>query len=271
MPTTEIPRVSYSAKNQYDGCPRQYRYDRVEKVKPDFPSYISSVVGKAIHETVSLFYKSEQFTLDFLLETWPQQFKKQVERSHYIFKNAGKEEKCIEIGIEILTKFYNTAKELGLLVRPIKTEWRGEVVVTSKSGRQYKVVFVLDLVIVLPSGVIVILDFKSGSYRLTQQEVDINEQLTIYSMGLRKVLGITEEKVGLWYIRYGEVLYSTRTESDYEKVIEAIDQDWQKIRAGEFNPSYQGCFLCPFSRRCEAEDNSAKMKIDQSWIYREPR
>lgn len=270
MPLADIPKVSYSAKNQYDNCPRQYRYDRVEKVRPDFPTHISAIVGRAIHETASLMYKAENFTLAFLMETWPVQFNRHLEKAGYRFKSEKTRTKYLNTGAEILTKFYNSAKERGLLIRPVKTEWRGEVIVTAKSGRQYRVAFVIDLIIQTPEG-LVILDFKSGSHRLTQIELDKDDQLTIYSMGMRIVLKLLEAKVGLFYIRYGTIMWSTRTEQDFERVIESVDEDWQKIQAKEFGPTYKNCHLCPFSRRCGAEDIQARSGVDMGWLYQEPR
>ncbi len=270
MPLTDIPKVSYSSKFLYNWCGRQYFYERVAKVKPDFPPRISTIVGKAIHAIVSRMYKEEKFVLDLLIESWPSYFYDYLKRDGFTFSNQETEQRWLNIGEGILRKFYEEASKRGMFVKPVKTEWRGELIVTAKSGRQYRLVFVVDLIVQVGDKLYII-DFKSGSFKLNQAEVDQNDQLTFYSLGVRRVLKIIEDNLGLFYLRYGTILWTTRDEKSFEALVEAIDEDWQKIAAKEFPATYHNCHLCSFSRRCSAEDLSSKTGVSMSWLYSEPK
>jgi hypothetical protein len=217
-------------------------------------------------------YRDENFSLDYLLGLWSECFYYHIKEDGFKFPNKQTETRWLNIGEEIIRKFHAMAQERGMLVKPLKTEWRGNLIVTAKSGRQYKINFVIDLLIQVGDE-IWLPDFKSGSFRLSQPEIDESDQLTIYSMGIRRVLGITEDKLGFFYLRYGTVVWTSRprTEEDFEKLIESIDATWTKIEAKQFEPTYDRCHLCPFSRRCSAEDLAKKSGLHFDWLYGEPK
>src|SRR6185295_3323585 len=127
-----VPKVSYSVKYLYEWCPRQYKYIKVERRKPDYPPRLTTLVGRAVHEVVNIMYVKERFDLAFALELWPIHYYAQVQREGLIFKNKTQELRWLKIGQDIIRKFYSVAQSEGFLVKPIKTEWRAEYEVTSK-------------------------------------------------------------------------------------------------------------------------------------------
>jgi predicted RecB family nuclease len=241
-----------------------YRY--VEKFQPDVEPHLYTILGQATHAALHQMYLDDTYTLDHLLNLWPKAYEKEILESKIVGLHESVKRRWFNVGVSALTKFHEVALAESMLVKPVQTEWPFECVVSAKSGQQYKIIGFVDLIIRVGDDVL-ILDFKSGSYQVTKAELKSNEQLTIYSMAVRKVLGLTEKRVGLFYLRTGKILWDTRTESDYEKVIEDIDATWKKIAAKEFEPSYQTCRLCNFQGRCAADDWEKRTGVSKNWVF----
>lgn len=262
--------VSHSWKHLYEWCPRQFKYIKVERFKSDRPKLAATVVGSAIHRAIELMYLKEIFTIEYLFHIWPSVLEETCRKERYVFYQEAKKQFWVTVGYKILKQFYGVAHSKGLLVKAVATEWKFTLQVTSKSGRKYTIRGKVDLIIQVGDEIYVI-DFKSGKYRNTQDEVDKHDQFTLYSLAFRRILGKTETKLGLFALRHEEILWTTRTEEDYERVIEEIDEDQQKIEQKEFDPTYQKCWLCQFKARCDADDLVTKTGVPFEWFYRAPK
>lgn len=264
MSYTKVPKVSYSAKSTFDWCPRQYRYIYIDKVIPDKPVYQSTVVGSGIHALVHHMYKEENFTLLFLREHWSQHLISAIQQ--YKFPTTPKVVAAMwKLGRKIIDKFYYMADREGILVPPIKTEWRFKLLFDdlALSG-------VVDLIVQV-HGQVYILDLKTGLTGLSDEAVNQNEQLTFYALAALKLLGIDTVKVGFFYPQLGTIKYSTRSRNDYDKLITDTRTMLKKIAERQFVPTYTNCNWCRFSTRCAAEDTAVKTNLDISWFYVEPR
>lgn len=262
--------VSYSWKYLYEWCPRQFKYIKVDRFKSDKPKLAATVVGSALHRAIELMYLNEKFTVDYLFRVWPSVLEETCRKERFEFTQKLKQEHWLNVGYKILKQFYAVAQAKGLLIKAVATEWKFVLQVTSKSGRKYTIRGKVDLIIQVGDEVYVI-DFKSGKYQNTQEDVDKNDQFTIYSLAFRRILGKTETKLGLFALRHEEILWTTRTEADYERVIEEIDQDQQKIEQKQFEPTYEKCFLCQYQARCKADDLVIKTGVPFEWFYKEPK
>lgn len=266
MSTTESVRVSYSAKAKYDWCPRLYRYEKVMKYTPDELPNLYMITGSAVHKSIEQMYTDDVFTLDHLLALWPSRFEKCVSEAGITFKSKTARLRWYNLGASLLEKFHEAAVVHGLLIKPIASEWSFSVEVVAKSGNRFRIIGFVDLIISI-NGHIFIIDFKTGTHQVTKEELRTNDQLTLYSMAYRRQFNQAEKNVGLFYIRSGEIRWSERTESDYEKVIESIDETWQKIERKEFEPSYKLCHICQFQKRCAAEDLEKKSGVPKGWFF----
>ncbi len=257
--------TSYSAKFLYEWCGRQFKYIKVDRFKPDKPKLAATVVGSALHRAIELMYLNQKFTVDYLFSIWPSVLEETCHKEKFVFTQKLKREHWLNVGYKILKQFYAVAEDKGLLIKAVANEWKFTLVVTSKSGRKYTIRGKVDLIIQVGNEVYVI-DYKSGKYRNTQEDVDASDQFTLYSLAFRRLLGKTETKLGLFALRHDEIVWTTRTEADYERVIEEIDQDQQKIEQKKFEPSYKKCYLCQYQPRCKAEDLSIKTGVPLEWF-----
>ena len=264
MSYVKLPKISYSGKAAYDWCPRQWKYIYLDKVSPDKPVYPTTVTGTAVHSLVSQMYRDQIFTLPFLLINWQKHLEAAI-KEHKYPATAMQIMAMQKMGIEIIQNFYRMAEREGILIAPVKTEWRFKL-----SLDDFAISGVVDLIVIV-RGQVYIIDFKTGLNDLTQQEVDENEQLTFYALAALKLLGIDNAKVGFFYPRLGAIKYSKRDTANYTKLIEDARVVLGKIAARQFTPTYVKCNWCRFANRCAAEDMAAKTKLDMAWFYTEPR
>lgn len=268
--STLLPKVSYSWKNLYEWCPRQYRYARVDKVTPDKPKASSAIVGNAIHRVVELMYKKKEFSLEYVRAAWPYVFDNTFERENFVFSSPLNRQRLYDKGLKILETTYRMAEARGMLVEPIAVEWWFSLEVKSKLGRRFIIRGKIDLIIRIGNDVWIV-DLKTGTWKPNAQELADHAQLTIYSMAVRKLLKLDAVKLAFWYPVYNQLLWAERTERDYEKVINEIERNQFAIERKEFEPTYVRCHLCQFLKRCKAEDAVKATGVQPEWFYREPR
>lgn len=264
------PKVSFSWKNQYEWCPRQFKYQRVDRVAPDKPKNASTIVGIAVHRVIELMYKKKQFRLDYVLGAWSHVFENTFERENYTFTSSINRQRWYNTGKEILEKTYKMAEARGMLVEPIAVEWKFSLEVKSKLGRKFIINGKIDLIIKIGNDVWVI-DLKTGKWVPSESELLDHAQLTIYDLAAKLLLKLDSPKLAFWYPRYNKLMPTERTERDHEKVINEIEQDQFAIERKEFEPTYDKCHMCSYQKRCKAEDSVAKTGVPLQWFYKEPK
>lgn len=264
------PKVSYSWKNLYEWCPRQYRYARVDKVTPDKPKTASTITGIAIHRVVELMYKKKSFSIGYVRGAWPYVFENVFKRENFVFSSSLNRKRWYDKGLEILEKTYRMAEARGMLVEPVAVEWWFSVEVTSKLGRKFIIRGKIDLILRIGNDIWVI-DLKTGTWKPNEQELADHAQLTIYHLAVTKLLKLKIAKLAFWYPTYNKLMWAERTERDHEKVINEIEQVQFAIERGEFEPTYVRCHLCRYWRRCKAEDAVKATGVQAEWFYREPK
>lgn len=260
-----MPRISFSWKHTYDWCPRQWRYVYLDRVRPDRPAHPSMIVGSAFHATVNEMYTREIFSRSFLQDIWPRHFETVAKKERYDFRSLEERERLLRSGATILDRFYELAQREGMLVKPLKTEWKFTVTLDD-----YRLTGIIDLILPV-RGCIEILDFKTGWREVSQDELDEHDQLTCYAFAARALLGLEDVRVGFFYPRLGTIKYSRRTAADYDALQAEIRTILERIARQEFAPTYKNCQWCRYSVRCAAEDQATRSGADPGWFYTEPR
>lgn len=260
-----VPRLSYSAKFQYDWCPRQYKYARVDRRVPERPKNASTITGTAIHRVVELMYKRKRFELSYIERIWPSVFARTFRREKFVFKRPEHRDKWFGRGRVTLAKIFDMASKRDMLVEPIAAEKKFRLQVESYTGRRFLLTGKIDLILRVRDEVWVI-DLKTGTYKMPESELHSHDQLTIYSLAVRTVLGITESKLGFWYPTHDKILWTTRDEENFYKLIESVEKNQKEIEGGQFDPTYKRCHLCQYTRQCAADDDSQKTGLHVAWF-----
>ena len=219
--TPAMMALSYSKMSMYIQCPRRYRLCYLDRVGVKPQGFFS--IGSTIHNTLELFYKIKpkkgEPSLEELLCLYSQCW------ISLGYKSEKEEQEYFESGKQWLINYYNKFVK-GQYIPAYATEDYFEIPI---GKNKHVMIGYIDRVQRNLDGSFEILDYKTDPKIREQQEVDNDLQLTIYYWALRNK-GIEAKRLGLIFIRFNEIVYTTRTQKDIESldvyVEEVADSMW---------------------------------------------
>jgi len=216
--------LSYSKMSMYVQCPRRYRLCYLDRVGVKPQGFFS--IGSTIHNALELFYKikptkgAKEPPLEELLRLYEECW---ISAG---YKTPQEEKEYFENGKEWLINYYNKFVK-DKFITAYATEEYFELPIGKNT---HVMIGYIDRIQKNPDGSFEILDYKTDPKVRSQQEVDNDLQLTIYYWALKN-RGIEAKQLGLIFIRFGEIVYTKRTQRDIEVldeyVKEVADKMWQ--------------------------------------------
>ncbi len=160
----------------------------------------------------------------------------------------------------MLKRFYEKNAPWNFTI--VDLESRFEVALTDeKTGETHILAGIIDRIDKLPDGKYEIIDYKTSKRMPSQDALNRDLQLSLYSLGLQKRwphLSAEDIKLSLYFLKHGEKL-STKataetTEKTKEHVLKTVGDIQERIRSGkEFEPMPSAlCDWCAFKPICPA-------------------
>src|SRR3989338_418553 len=250
-------RTSYSSLQTYKQCPQKYKFQEIDRV----PSKKSkeAVFGTLIHSSLKfMFEKTPLFpTLDEVIEFYRSNF---PPAENSIFETEIVRNAYFGEGLKMLKNFY--AKNAPWNFSVIDLESRFEIPLVDEKRQETHILSgKIDRIDKLPDESYEIIDYKTSKRLPSQESVDNDLQLSIYSLGVQKKwphLKTEQIKVSLYFLKHGEKLTSSRTTDSIKKtqddVIDTIGQIRNKLEKNEiFEPIPSPlCDYCSYRSICPA-------------------
>jgi len=246
-----IKRLSYSAISTYRGCPLQYKFIYIDKLKRLPKPYFS--FGSSLHKAAEYFY-SGMFTTPPTLDELLRYYRENWESEGY--KSKRDEKKHFELGIKILKEFYKiNSKDYKI---PIATEYKFNIDLNG-----IVLTGIIDRVDKLPSGKLEIIDYKSGKRLPSIEELNNNLQLSIYHIAAEKIWGILPEKLTIYDLRRNIALSTKRNPDQIKEAMEKIFNVLNDIEKRKFEAKESPlCSFCDFQQFCP--EFAHKYEIEES-------
>ncbi len=176
---------SFSKLDQFQNCPRQYKFEHIEKAAVEKPIGVELYLGSAVHHALEKLYNlkggGKVIPLEELLgiynKFWEGPDKSQIK----VTRESMAVEDYIKSGEESLTRYYHKYQPfdegdilgLEMMVRfPLDPEGK------------FSMVGKVDKVVKRPDGVLEIVDYKTSPRPIAQQELDNSVQMALYQMGI---------------------------------------------------------------------------------------
>lgn len=260
-------RTSYSAIQTYLQCPQRYEFQEIQKIR--VPKSREAIFGTLIHSTLHFMFQRDPLfpTLEevvaYFREHWPtlETFNKDV--AHDVLKQpwAEEDEKAyFEQGVKMLKRFYEKNAPWNFHI--IDLESRFEITLTDeKTGETHVAAGIIDRIDKLDDGTYEIIDYKTGKRMPSQDSLDQDLQLSLYSLGLQKRwphLKSEDIKLSLYFLRHEEKLSTTvnpeTTEKTRAHILKTIAEIQERISAGkDFEPIPSAlCNWCGYRPMCPA-------------------
>jgi len=153
-----------------------------------------------------------------------------------------------EEGQRILKEYFQ--KNIPCSSSIIDLETHFEVVITEDSQQPDRIHIlsgIIDRVDKLPDGTVEIIDYKTGKRMPSQKQVDKNNQLSLYAIGLKDrwpQLQLENLSLSLYFLKFGEKIKTRRNEKDLIAAKNGIIETIHQIKRSNFNPHPSP--LCPW-------------------------
>jgi len=234
------PYLSYSQLETFKQCPLKYKYRYILSI-PTLPSHSLSF-GQTMHRTLRDWHRENLFSdtsLKRLLELYEGHFKENSEG----YEGARHRQMRFEDGKKILDRYYKEhSKKLG---EPLFLEKKFTLNINGT-----KLVGSIDRVDKIGKEQYEIIDYKTGSDKKAKF-VDKDDQLTIYALAARDVLGIMPRSLALYFLETGLKAETTRSKEQLDKSRKDIAKTIEDIKTSDFpaKPSLL-CKYCDFKDLC---------------------
>lgn len=262
-------RYSHSSIETFKNCPLQFNYRYVEKVKIDLKQNIEAFMGSMVHDTLEKLYTDLKYnktlsleeTLEVYNKYWTDQFSFDTVE---IIREGYTEENYRSLGEKYLTNYYNTYKPfnqgttLGLEMQVNISLY------DSKKDKTYNLIGYIDRLSLVSENHIEIIDYKTNNVAKTQEEVDKDKQLALYSIAVREQFPFIEKIDLCWFfLSAGIKQVSKRDENQLvilkQEIIETIREIEDAIEKDKFpaKPSAL-CNWCSYRSICPFKSHDLK-------------
>lgn len=256
---------SYSRLKTFEQCPLKYKYTYHDKAERDFANSIESFMGSRVHETLEMLYKdlkhqklnTKEQVLNHYKRIWKENFTDNLK----LVKEQYSEKEYYKMGLKYLEDYYESHK-------PFDSDYtlglEQEVYIDLFNDEKYILKGYVDRLAV-KENTLIIHDYKTSSTLPTENEINLDKQLTLYALALQgKYSDIKNIELVWHYLAFDKDIKITRTDNDYEHLKEEIKNKIDKIESvssEEFTPKESIlCDWCEFASLCPKKKHIVKTK-----------
>jgi putative RecB family exonuclease len=252
------PHLSASGINEYVDCSLLYRFGRIDRLPMEFVA-AELEFGTVIHKVLEEFYRAKMIGEKRLLKDLHEQFKTlwkkaTTERTDIQYQERQSAEMLSMLGVDLLTAWHSKLQEDNFQVIGVEEAFSFNI-----PGVSANLIGAIDLLETDDSGALIITDFKTSSRAYSVDEVDRNQQLTVYQMAMKRN-GHAGHEILLKFdcliktksLR-SESYWTTRSETDEIRMERKIRQVWSGISKGIFIPNDTSwkCPRCHHRKACD--------------------
>lgn len=245
---------SHSKLSTFEQCPLKYKLRYIDKIKPEIEMTIESYLGSAIHDTLEWIYNSVKAdpenipTLDDVINHYIRAWQKDLTEDVLIVKKQFTYKDYLNKGIQFLADYFQKYYPF----RDGTIECEKEIIIKLDENTHIRG-FIDRLVYDIEKGHYEIHDYKTASTLPSQEKMDEDRQLALYSIAIKEMYGKDKEVVLVWhYLAYNHKIVSRRTEEQLEKLKEETKKLIEEIeQTKEFisNKSML-CEWCEYKSLC---------------------
>jgi putative RecB family exonuclease len=255
----QTEHLSASSIGEYVECSLLYRFGRIDKLPMEFKSDALEF-GTAIHRVLEQFYGAVMIGEKMLLKEVHRIFETTWKgiadgRDDIRYGDGNDFKTLLMYGKDLLTAWYNKIPDDQFTILAIE-----EAFSFTLPGIPIPIIGAMDLVEEDSAGTIIITDFKTSGRAYSKDEVDQNQQLTMYQIaakcngyGDREILLRFDTLIKTKTPKF-EQYWTTRSDLDERRLIKKASQVWDGISKGVFiaNDTSWKCKGCAYRKACDA-------------------
>ncbi|WP_319408764.1 PD-(D/E)XK nuclease family protein [uncultured Desulfosarcina sp.] len=263
--------LSASAILGYVDCSLAYKFGRIDKLPMEFKSDALEF-GTCIHRVLEEFYSARMIGEKMLLKDVHQLFETTwtgiaADRDDIRYAEGNDFKSLLMYGKDLLTAWYNKLPDDQFTILAIE-----EAFTFTLPGVSIPIIGAMDLVEEDSAGTIIITDFKTSGRAYSKDEVDQNQQLTMYQIAAKRN-GYADREILLRFDTLiktktpkFEQYWTVRSELDERRLIKKAVQVWDGITKGVFvaNDLSWRCKGCAYKKACDDYLEAEGEEYDQA-------
>ena len=246
---------SHSKLSTFEKCPLKYKYRYIDKKTPDIKQTIEAHLGKVVHNTLEWIYsqvKQDKIpTIEIIITYYTENWQEKYSEDILIVKSGLTDKDYFNKGVQFLVDYYNEH-------HPFKDgtiECEKKIWITLDEQKKYKILGFIDrLVYNFKTNEYEVHDYKTANNLPTQEGIDNDKQLALYSIAIKELFGHDKEVRLIWhYLAHNKKIESTRTNEQLRQLRQDILDLINKVEATETFPHNKSplCGWCEFRPSCE--------------------
>ena len=251
--------LSASAIGTYIDCGLLYKFSKIDKLPIEQKSDAMEF-GSAIHFVLEEYYQEkligEKLLLKDIHEFFETTWRVRAEDKTDIHYNKGHDfQSLLMLGKDLLTVWYQKLPDDNYNIIGVEEAFSFYL-----PGIEIPFIGGMDLIEEDDTGIVIVTDHKTSSKAYSADEVDQNQQLTLYQLAL-KSMGYLDREILLKFDTLiktktpkFEQYWTTRSEIDEHRLVRKYVKVWEGIKAGVFIPndtSWKCSSGCLYKRACD--------------------
>jgi len=255
---------SHSRLNTFEQCPQKFKYKYLDKLKPEIEKTIETHLGSAVHKTLEWIYSrvketEQDLKIGEIIEKYTEEWQKEFSENILIVKKQFSARDYFNKGVQFLIDYYykhspfkdgTIACEKGILIE--------------LNGEECKIQGFIDrLVYNLETREYEVHDYKTANFLPSQERLDKERQLALYSLAIKEIYGKEQEVLLVWhFLAHNKTMKSRRTNSQLENLKKETIELIKKVESAKEFPRNRSalCDWCEYKNICFAEEREEKAK-----------
>ena len=246
---------SHSKLSSFEQCPLKYKFRYIDHLEPEIEQTIEGFLGNMVHETLEWIYNLVKdnnpapdldSVIDYYINNWNKNYNKDIK----VVREDLDSEYYFNQGIKFIIDYF-------LAHSPFKDNTiatEKKIVIALDDSGKYQIQGYIDRIVHnKDTNIFEIHDYKTGNSMKTQEELDKDRQLALYSIGIKKMFDSVSDVHLIWhYLAFNKKMTSKRTDEELECLKQDIINLIDKIESTqEFHavPSTL-CNWCEFRKYC---------------------
>ncbi len=258
---------SHSKLSTFEQCRYKYKLRYIDKIKPEIEKSIEAHLGTCVHDTLEWIYnsvKNENKTpsidevITFYSVKWQDEFSDEI----LIVKKQMSAKDYFNKGVQFLIDYYT--EHHPFKDGTIECERRIIVELNEKIKLQG---YIDRLVHNIETGEYEVHDYKTANTLPTQEKMDQDRQLALYSIAIKEQYGEDKEVKLIWhYLAHKQKIVSQRTNEQLEKLKQETIELIKQIESTTDFPAQESilCNWCEYKSMCPKHNKEIKKETQEN-------
>ncbi len=250
---------SHSKISTFEQCPLKYKFRYIDKIVV-IEKTIESFLGKTIHKTLEWLYlevkKGKIPSLDEVLIYYAKNWKENFSKDIIIVNSNLTLHDYYNKGIKLLTNYYVKHKPFD--DNTLEVEKEIIINLNDEAGNYIIRGFIDRLAYNISTEEYEIHDYKTANFIPSQEKINNDKQLALYSLAIKKIFGENKEILLIWhYLTHNLKISLKKTNNELQKIKqETLNLIKQIESTKNFFPCVSKlCDWCEYRKMCPAWGN----------------